>query len=100
MGQQVLLIGGIPATGKSYFCRWLAREHGFIHVEVDKPTSPEAQRFLAVLDACCRARTMTTAKASLATLEPRLVVDWGFPPEQLPVIEKLKDAGAQLWWFD
>jgi hypothetical protein len=100
MERQLLLIAGIPATGKSYFCRWLTREHGFIHVDVDSPTSPEARHILAVLKVCWGARTITAATATLGTLEPRVVVDWGFPPEQLPLVQRLKDAGTRLWWFD
>ncbi len=30
-----ILIAGIPATGKSFFCRWLAREHKYEHWDFD-----------------------------------------------------------------
>jgi hypothetical protein len=31
-----LLISGIPASGKSTFCRW-PEEKGFVHLDVEKP---------------------------------------------------------------
>jgi shikimate kinase len=30
-----LLIAGLPGSGKSQFCRWLAQEHDFAHIETD-----------------------------------------------------------------
>jgi cytidylate kinase len=30
------LISGIPASGKSTFCKWLAEEKGFLHLDVEK----------------------------------------------------------------
>jgi len=35
-GPAILLVSGIPGTGKSTFCGWVKREKGFIHLEFDK----------------------------------------------------------------
>ena len=31
---------------------------------------------------------------------PRVVVDWGFPPNCLPFVRSLVGAGFSHWWFD
>jgi hypothetical protein len=88
---RVLLIAGIPATGKSHFCRWLAREHRYRHLDVDS-VGPTIQ---SELDS-----VLADLRGIGHRPESRVVVDWGFPPECLPFVRALKDAGARLWWFD
>ena len=29
-----------------------------------------------------------------------IVLDWGFPVGCLPIVESLKQAGVEIWWFD
>jgi hypothetical protein len=31
------VISGIPASGKTTFCRWLEEKKGFLHLDVEKP---------------------------------------------------------------
>ena len=38
--------------------------------------------------------------AALRALGPRVLLDWGFPPECLHLVEDLKERGVQLWWFN
>ena len=98
-----LLIAGIPAIGKSFFSRWLAREHGYAHIDIDIDANNPAvdvAKILQVLHDCFAAKTSQDTKVLLGTLPPRVVVDWGFPPERLAQVAKLKDAGVRLFWFD
>lgn len=80
--QQLVLISGIPGTGKSSFARWLQDEHGFFHYDVDT------------------VRTLPTLAWILQ--QDRLVVDWGFPPNDhcFEVIESWATHGVSQWWFD
>jgi dephospho-CoA kinase len=36
MAMPLLLIAGIPATGKTYFSEWLESKKGLIYLSVDK----------------------------------------------------------------
>jgi hypothetical protein len=94
------LISGIPASGKSTFCRWLEQEKGFLHLNV------EEDGVLDRHDLAPAWNTLFGASASAAPLIEALdtfnrpvVIDWGFPPECLDSVRKLFDGGLMLWWF-
>jgi hypothetical protein len=94
------LISGIPASGKSTFCKWLEAKKGFLHLDVEKP---------GVLDRYGLATAWNDlfgASASAAPLIEALnrfnhpvAIDWGFPPEHLSTVRKLSEGGVMLWWF-
>jgi len=95
-----LLVSGIPASGKSAFCKWLEREKGFLHLEVekvgvlDRPGLAQAWNALFAADA--------SAAAFLEALEKfkrPVAIDWGFPPEHIAAVKKLFQGGVMLWWF-
>jgi hypothetical protein len=89
---RAVLISGIPATGKTCFGNWLARYHGFRHIDLesdpDRP-DPFAMEPLAFID-------QTRAGQS------DLVITWGFPPWPpcLAKVRELHSAGLVPWWFD
>jgi hypothetical protein len=95
-----LLISGIPAAGKTTFCRWLEEKKGFRHLDVEKP---------GVLDRCGLATAWGAFFAASTSAAPfvqaldgfrrPVVIDWGFPPECLHAVRKLFDSGVMLWWF-
>jgi dephospho-CoA kinase len=39
MAMPLLLIAGIPASGKTYFSEWLESKKGFTYIDVDKDPS-------------------------------------------------------------
>jgi hypothetical protein len=92
--RDVLLVAGAPAVGKCHFCRWLARKHGYVHLDVDQPAEGRPAQAFAALHACWALGTAETVAAVLTSLERPVVIDWGFPPEQLALVERLKAAGA------
>jgi hypothetical protein len=95
-----LLISGIPASGKSTFCRWLEENKGFLHLNVEEDGVLDrhglAAEWLPLFG------TSATAAPFIEALEKfnrPVVIDWGFPPECLHAVRKLFDSGVMLCWF-
>ena len=97
---RVILVAGIPASGKSSFGKHLVGSRNAIHVDVEEPASraaagfdPYWNRFVRLGDA----RGVTTFLGQRRTLG---ILDWGFPPRCLGMVQALVHAGAEPWWFD
>jgi hypothetical protein len=94
------LICGIPASGKSTFCRWLEENKGFLHLNVEEDSVLDrrglAAEWLALFGASATAAPFIEA---LEKFNRPVVIDWGFPPEHLDAVRKLYEAGVMLWWF-
>ena len=94
-----LLISGIPASGKSTFCRWLEEKKGFLHLNVEEDGILDqhglAAEWLALFGASARAAPFIEADR----FNRSVVIDWGFPPERLNTVRKLSEGGVMLWWF-
>lgn len=95
-----LLISGIPASGKTTFCKWLAEKKGFLHLNVEEDGVLDrhglAAEWLALFGAGSPAESFIQA---LDKFKRSVVIDWGFPPEHLDTVRKLFEAGVMLWWF-
>lgn len=94
------LISGIPASGKSSFCRWLEKKKGFLHLDVEKPGVLDRYGLATAWDTLFD--TSASAAPFIEALEKfnrPVVIDWGFPPEHLSNVRKLFEAGVMLWWF-
>jgi hypothetical protein len=95
-----LLISGIPASGKSTFCRWLEEEKGFLHLNVEEDGVLDRQglaaEWLPLFGASASAAPFIEA---LEKFKRPVVIDWGFPPEYLDAVRKLSEGGVMLWWF-
>src|ERR1017187_9558778 len=101
-----ILIAGIPASGKSTFGKWLAKTHGFIHVDMELPdTGPGGLKALG-LGSEWKAFLLETDSdsflKSLREYSTSVALDWGFPPNpwMLSVVSRLDAGGVRLWWFD
>ena len=94
--QILILLAGIPATGKSTFARHLARKHGFAHYDLEcYPPSWPRPKLKDFWD------TDRAAFVSQLRLNhDRVVLDWGFPVCCLPRVEELRVQGVKLIWFD
>jgi len=94
------LISGIPAAGKSTFCRWLEEKKGFLHLDVEKPGVLDryglASAWATLFDVSTSAASFVQA---LDRFNRPVVIDWGFPPEHLNTVRKLSEGGVMLWWF-
>lgn len=74
----MILISGIPASGKSHFSKWYANKIGFDYRDVD------------------------TQGGSITPEDIRseLILDWGFPIQALLTVKNWKSMGTEIWWFD
>ena len=94
--RSVLLLSGIPATGKSHFGRYLARQHGFAHYDLEcHPRGWPHPELKVVWDA-----SPSAFLAELRNRHERIALDWGFPPCRMRIVEELRIGGATVVWFD
>jgi hypothetical protein len=97
---RLLLIAGIPAAGKSHFCGWLAQHHGFVHVDPEQEGRLEQLGIAEVWRRAFHDHDPGELLDALRALGPRVVLDWGFPPQLIYFAEELSENGVELWWFD
>ncbi len=92
----VILLSGIPGTGKSRFGRHLAREHGFAHYDLEcYPHGWPHQELKSMWDA-----NRSAFVAQVRQHHDRIALDWGFPVSCLSWVEELQKCGVRLVWFD
>ncbi len=79
--EKKLLITGIPGMGKTTMGEYLAQHYSFIHWDVEKEN---------------RIDELLLSKSG------NIVLTWGFVPkdDNIEIIEKLRDRGFDLIWFD
>ena len=93
--QCIILLAGFPATGKSTFGQYLAREHGFAHynLECDALSWP-CPNLKGEWDSSRQAFV-----SALKERHHRVVLDWGFPVHYLSWVNELLSAGVKVVWF-
>jgi len=98
MSKPLLLLSGLPGTGKSSFGRCLEKEKGFLHVDFDHGGLQQHE-----LETSFRLLESSGARLFIAELLRRrepICLDWGFPPRCLWIVRRLVDGGVEPWWFD
>ena len=85
----LILLTGLPATGKSAYCDHLHGAFGFHTIKTDD--HPEVIAEAVQSTAGFVARYCGTYR--------RVVIEWGFLPSLLDFVLALKDQGAKLVWF-
>lgn len=94
--QVVILLSGIPATGKSTFARHLARDHDFVHYDLEcYPRGWPHPELKGIWE-----NNRTAFVVQIRQNHDRVVVDWGFPASCLSWVQELRDQGVRLIWFD
>ena len=91
----IIHVSGIPATGKSTFCRYLAEIHGFAHYDME--CFPRGWPYLDLY-----ASWSSSPQEFVHELErhhKRSVIDWGFPIQARHIVDELQRAGVKLIWF-
>ena len=96
----LLLIAGIPATGKSNFGCWLEREHRYVHVDIEKPSRRQILGLDPAWTKFCQTNDVAEFVSALQALGTHVLLDWGFPPERLDLVREMKREGVEIWWFD
>jgi hypothetical protein len=95
-----IFLCGIPSSGKSTFGKWLQERKGFLHLDVQNPSTEDeltwAKRFFKIHSPNAAA----SFAEELLRLERPVVLDWGFPPHCLDLARALKGAGLKPWWLD
>jgi hypothetical protein len=93
--QVIILLSGIPATGKSDFARHLARDHGFAHYDMESyPRGWPHPELKGKWDS-----DRPTFVAQVRLHHDRITLDWGFPISCLSRVKELQAQGVQLIWF-
>jgi hypothetical protein len=94
--QIIILLSGIPATGKSTFARYLADEYGFAHYDLEcHPHGWPHPELKGTWEA-----NPSAFLAQVRQHHDRIALDWGFPVYCLSSVNELRSYGVQLIWFD
>jgi len=99
---RIILLSGVPGSGKSTFGRWLARNKGFIHLDVEMPgvlqqSDLRAAWWHMVFEPYGSAMPLYDA---IRRFGAPVAIDWGFPVRLRGVVEALQNLGVELFWFD
>ncbi|MFZ0996863.1 MAG: hypothetical protein WA416_20095 [Candidatus Sulfotelmatobacter sp.] len=90
--RDLLLITGVPGTGKTTYGGMFATEFGFVHHDLEDQQT--LNRFVAN-----RAQFI----GELLNEKKNVVVTWGFAPDDEPSVSlvlQLRSAGFEWIWFD
>jgi adenylate kinase family enzyme len=90
--RDLLLITGIPGTGKTTYGNEFAKEFGFLHFDLEDQQI--LNRFVA---------NPAQFIGKLLNGEKGVVLTWGFGPDDEPsvsLVQQLKNAGFKWIWFD
>jgi|ERR1041385_2513067 len=91
----IFLFSGIPAAGKSEFCRFLARDYSFAHYDLECfPRGWPHPELKELWD-----RDPADFVRQLSSTHARVALDWGFPPGCRAIVEELLRGGVRLIWF-
>lgn len=95
-----IFLAGIPASGKSYFGRWLEAEHGYLHIDAEIPNELERLSLRDSWNEACNTHNCSHFAEVLRECGKPIVFNWGFPVGCLPLAVALKRTGFSVWWFD
>ena len=87
---ELILITGIPGTGKTTYGELFASRFGFVHHDLENP---------ATLNRLCADPSKYID--TISNEDERIVLTWGFlPQEQIGIVKQFQAKGFKLVWFD
>jgi hypothetical protein len=89
----IILISGLPGTGKTFIGDHLADHNGFRHLDLE---SRDGQALIDLL----QQQRFDDFVREVAPNGEDVVLTFGYPPELLPVIEQLGIRGIKPIWLD
>lgn len=92
--RDLLLITGIPGTGKTCFAEKFAKEFGFLHHDLEDQQAQTLNRFNA---------NPTQFIGELLNEKKNVVITWGFGPDcerSVVLVQQTISAGFKWIWFD
>jgi len=100
----ILLICGIPASGKTTFGNWLRDRHNFVHLDLELQDCLAANgipRFwpdqrIWNLDSTGVGQFIR----HLHSLDRNTVMTWGFHTDLIALVQEMVSAGVTAWWFE
>jgi hypothetical protein len=94
-------LAGVPATGKTWVGRWLAENHGYVHIDAEKNIGADFDK-VGMHEEWNKLIATGRASAFVASLRGKgkpVVINWGFPTRFLYVGAALQSAGIGAWWL-
>jgi len=91
---QCFLVSGIPATGKTGFGKYLVKNHGFVHFDLEEPEIWPAPELHSIWNV-----SRSKFVDELSQRYKKVILDWGFPVHCTPWVLELKQSGVILIWF-
>jgi len=89
---KILLISGIPGTGKTSIGNYLEEQYSFRHLDMEKIIPSLGSSYWPFL---------RNAISKAKKLNQEIAITWGFVPgEDDEKILKLKEIGVKMIWFD
>ncbi|MBI4479231.1 MAG: hypothetical protein HY651_04325 [Acidobacteria bacterium] len=98
---QHLFFAGVPCTGKSLLGEWLAKNHGYLHIDTEIYGGSDFDRagIHAEWNDLIATKQATNFLRAVSLLKKPIVIDWGFPTGFLYVVAALQAEGVEAWWF-
>jgi hypothetical protein len=99
--QKLILVTGVPATGKTWLGNWLAEVHDFVHINLEHDDAIHLD-LLGVRDEweqLTRTGRGDHFVAALRRLAKPVIISWGFPVHCLYIVQALKTSGVAVWWL-
>ena len=100
---RLLLICGLPATGKTTFGDWLRDTHGYLHLDLESRAclaSNGLPHFWPERIWNLDESELTAFFAYLRLLNRGTVMTWAFHTDLIPLVGDLVQHGCQPWWFE
>lgn len=100
----ILLVCGMPATGKSTFGNWLRDTRGYLHLDLELCDCLSAnglplfwsEQHVWNLDSDGLSRFIDY----LRKLGKGVVMTWAFHTDLIDFVHSIKERGVTLWWFE